>query len=140
MSSIATQQALIAYELITDEHPDVMVIEFLTSDILGPLQARELREQLDSLISSGLPRNIVIDFRNARMLGSSAFGVIARFVRHVLRVRVCNINQSLRLGASLIGLDECVEFADSRESAVRAAIDDAMPSSEDTVDYPFATD
>ena len=140
MSSIATQQALIAYELITDEHPQVMVIEFLTADILGPHQARELREQLDSLISSGLPRNVVIDFRNARMLGSSAFGVIARFVRQVLHVRVCNLGHSLRLGAALIGLDECVEFADSRNSAVRAALADAMPSGEDTVDYPIVTD
>ena len=48
MSSIATHQALIAYELIDDDHPEVTVIEFQTGDILGPLQARDLRDQLDS--------------------------------------------------------------------------------------------
>jgi anti-anti-sigma regulatory factor len=139
MSSIATHQALIAYELISDDHPEVTVIEFQTADILGPHQARELRDQLDSLISAGLPRNVVIDFRNARMLGSSAFGVIARFVRQVWRARVCNVSHSLRLGAALIGLDEWVEFAHSRESAVRAALADAEQSCEDTADYPIMT-
>jgi anti-anti-sigma regulatory factor len=139
MSSIATHQALIAYELIDDDHPEVTVIEFQISDILGPHQAHELRYQLESLMSSGVPRNVVIDFRNARMLGSSAFGVIARFVRKVWRARVCNVNHSLRLGAALIGLDEWVEFADSRESAIRMALADAVQSREETADYPVMT-
>jgi anti-anti-sigma regulatory factor len=140
MSSIATHQALIAYELVDDDlHPDVTVIEFLTGDILGPHQARELRDQLDSLISAGFPRNVVLDFRNARMLGSSAFGVIARFVRRVWIARPCNVRPSLRLGASLIGLDESVEFADSRESAIRAALAEAQQSREETADYPVMT-
>ncbi len=137
MSSVATHQNHIAYELINEDHPEVTVIEFLAGDILGPIQALELADQLDSLILSGVPRNVVIDFRNARTLGSSAFGVIARFVREVWRARVCNLGASLRLGASLIGLDDWVEFADSRESAIRAALEDATHSREETEDYPI---
>ena len=83
MTSIESHQSLIAFELINDDHPEVTVIEFLAGDILGPVQALELADQLDCLILSGAPRNVVIDFRNARTLGSSAFGVIARFVREV---------------------------------------------------------
>ena len=136
MTSIESHQSLIAFELINDDHPEVTVIEFLAGDILGPVQALELADQLDCLILSGAPRNVVIDFRNARTLGSSAFGVIARFVREVWRARVCNLGDSLRLGASLIGLDDWVEFADSREAAIRGALEDATQSREETADYP----
>ncbi len=62
MSTITVHEPFIAYELIEDEFPEVTVIEFLHGDILGPHQARELREQLEYLMSSGVPRNVVIDF------------------------------------------------------------------------------
>ena len=65
--------------------------------------------------------------------------MIAGFVRQFGHVRVCNLSHSLRLGAALIGLDDWVEFADSRESAMRAAMNDATRGREDTVDYPIMT-
>ncbi len=73
------------------------MIEFLSHDISGPLHARELGEQLDSLIRPELPRNYVIDFGNVQSLGSSAFGEIANFVRRVGRVRLCNLDDALIL-------------------------------------------
>src|SRR5262245_36913560 len=136
MSTIATIQAHIAYELIDDNDPEVVVIEFLSHEIAGPAAARELGEQLDSLVRAALPRNFVFDFRNVHSLGSTAFGEIADFARRVGRVRMCNLDQILRLGASLIGLDDQVEFADSRQAAIRAAKRDARRGEEDTVDYP----
>jgi anti-anti-sigma regulatory factor len=139
MSSVTAHQGYIAYELIEDELPEVTVIEFAGGDILGPHQAEDLRDQLDSLISSGVPRNVVIDFRNARTLGSSAFGVIARFVHRLAKVRVCNIGRSLRLGASLIGLDDWVDFAENREAAIQDALADARRGREETADYPIFT-
>jgi len=126
----------IAYETVGDQRPEVVVIEFLSHEIPGPLQAYELAEQLDSLIRPDLPRNYVIDFANVRSLGSTAFGEIADFVRRVGRVRVCNLDDILRLGASLIGLDDRVEFAASRHGAIRAARRDWRRGEEDTVDYP----
>jgi len=128
----------IAYETVGDDKAEVVVIEFLSSEIAGPHQAQELAEQLDSLIRPDLPRNFVIDFANTRSLGSTAFGEIANFVRQVGRVRVCNLGATLRLGASLIGLDDWVEFAGSRQQAIRAARRDWMRGEEDTVDYPAA--
>src|SRR5262249_33612247 len=99
-------QAHIACEAIGDNHPEVLVIEFLSPEIAGPIQGRELAEELDSLIRPGLPHNFVIDFANARSLGSTAFAAIADFVRRAGLVRLCNLDGILRLGASLIGLDE----------------------------------
>jgi anti-anti-sigma regulatory factor len=136
MSTTAAVQAHIAYELIDDNSPKAVVIEFLSPEIASPLHALELGEQFHSLIRPELPRNYVIDFGKVRSLGSTAFGEIARFVRRVDRVRVCNLDETLRLGAALIGLDDWVEFADSRHAAIRAAIRDARQGEEDTVDYP----
>jgi anti-anti-sigma regulatory factor len=129
-------QAHIAYELIDDRDPEVVVVEFLSPEIASPLHGFELGEQLNSLIRPELPRNYVIDFANVRSFGSTAFGEVANFVRRVGRVRLCNLDHTLRLGAALIGLDDWVEFADSRSAAIRAAKQDARRGEEDTVDYP----
>jgi anti-anti-sigma regulatory factor len=136
MTTSATVQSHIAYELIDEYKPEVTVIEFLSRDVVGPNQAQELREQLESLIWSGVPRNFVIDFGNARALGSSAFAVIAGFVRQVAHVRVCNLSQGLLLGASLIGLEEWVPLEESRESAIRKARGAARHGQDETEDYP----
>src|SRR5690349_8109042 len=114
MSATTMAQFHIAYETVGDDKPEVVVIEFLSPEIAGPHQAQELAEQLDSLMRPDLPRNFVIDFAYTRSLGSTAFGEIASFVRRAGRVRVCNLGATLRLGASLIGLDDWVEFVGSR--------------------------
>ena len=136
MSTTAMTCAHIAADTIGVEKPEVVVIEFLSPEICGSLHASELAAQLDSLIRPDLPRNYVIDFANVRSLGSTAFGEIADFVRRVGRVRVCHLDHILRLGASLIGLDDWVQFAESREQAIRAARRDWLRGEEDTVDYP----
>jgi hypothetical protein len=83
-----------------------------------------------------LPRNFVIDFDNAWSLGSTAFAEIAGFVRRVGCVRLCNLDDTLQLGAALIGLEGQVQFYESRQAAIRAAQRDAQRGEEDTVDYP----
>jgi anti-anti-sigma regulatory factor len=136
MSTATTSQADIAYELIDDTNPHVVVIEFLCQDLAGPFHARELGEQLGSLIRSGLPQNFVIDFSNVRSLGSTAFNEIVSFAHKAGRLYVCNLQKKLRLGAGLIGLDECSEFAANRRTAINGARRAAMRGEEDTVDYP----
>jgi hypothetical protein len=136
MSATTMTRAHIACEPIGDDKPEVVVIEFLSYEICGSLHGRELGAQLEALLWPDLPRNFVIDFANVSSLGSTAFGEVAQFVRRAGRVRVCNLDHILRLGASLIGLDDWVEFADSRHQAIRAARRDWKRGQEETVDYP----
>jgi hypothetical protein len=84
MSTTPITQAHITYEAIGDDGPEVIVIEFLSHEIPGPLQAHELAAQLEWLIRPDLPHNFVIDFANVKALGSTAFGVIADFVRGIV--------------------------------------------------------
>lgn len=136
MTTATIAHAHIACEVVGEDNPEVLIIEFLSSEIVGPIQAEELADQLDSLIQPGLPHNFVIDFSNARSLGSTAFAEIARFARRAGRVRICNLDDILSLGASLIGLDEQVEFSPNRAQAIRDARQDWRRGEEDTVDYP----
>jgi anti-anti-sigma regulatory factor len=136
MSTTTTIQAHIAYELIDDHNPDVVAIEFLSHEIAGPFHACQLGEQLDSLIRPDLPQNFVIDFGNVRSLGSSAFAEIVSFAQKVGRLCVCNMQENLRLGASLVGLDECAGFAANRRAAINKIRRAARCDEEDTVDYP----
>ena len=137
MTTTATNQAHIAYELIDEYDPEVMVIEFLSHDFWSPIQAHALGEQLHSLVRPELPQNLVIDFANVHSFGSTAFGELVAFVHKIGRIMVCNMHHNLRLGAALIGLDDCTEFAESRQAAIRAAREDARRGQEDTVDYPI---
>jgi len=136
MSTATSIQAHIAYELIDGTNHDVVVIEFVTHDIISPVHARELGEQLNSLIRPHSLRYFVIDFANAQSLGSRAFGEIVSFVRKATPVWVCNLDDRLRLGASLVGLDDCAKFAANRRVAISEASRTARLDEEDTVDYP----
>jgi anti-anti-sigma regulatory factor len=140
MTVSATVQTHIAYDLVDEHHPEVTVIEFLSREIVGPHQAEELREQLESLVWSGVPRNFVIDFAHVRALGSSAFGVIAVFVRKYGHVRACNVSNSLRLGAAMTGLENWVQFAEGRDAVIREARKDARRGQDETEDYPAMTE
>ena len=139
MSTATTIQAHIAYELIDDTDPDVVVIDFLSHVMADPAHAHELQEQLESLIRPDLPQNFVIDFRNVRSLGSSAFGAIVTFMRQVHQVKVCNLDGNLRFGAALSGLDDCTEYAISRQVAINLARQGARRDMEDTAEYPIFT-
>jgi len=140
MSQTSTVQAHINYDLIGDSRPELVLIEFTTSDIVDPHHARELGEQLDSLLTEDLPRQVVLDFKKVRALGSTAFGEVVSFVRRVRerhgQVQVCNLRDTLRLGAALIGLDAQADFAADQQWAIYQARKNARRGEEDTVDYP----
>jgi anti-anti-sigma regulatory factor len=132
-----TEQAHIAYDLIDDVHPSVVVIEFLSPELVGPRAAGELGEQLESLLfRPGLPRTFVLDFSNVRVLGSTAFSEIVSFAKLANRPYVCNLRRELRLGADIVGLSRCTEFAASRSLAIDAAQRAATQGEVETADYP----
>jgi anti-anti-sigma regulatory factor len=129
MSANATNQAHIAYELIDQNEPKVIVVEFLSRSIIDPGHAHDLGEQLRSLMRSDLPRRFVIDFSKVRMLGSRAFGEIASFARDIRRmggrVAICEIPGMMRLGAALVGLEDVADFVADRGAAIERSLEPA---------------
>jgi anti-anti-sigma regulatory factor len=136
MSTATDIQAHIAYELIEDDKHQVVIIEFLNHDLTSPHHAHELGRQLDSLIRREPPQYFIIDCAGVKAFGSTAFSEIVSFVHKARPVWVCNLDGSLRLGASLVGLDNWAKFAATRRAAVTEAERTARWDEEDTVDYP----
>jgi anti-anti-sigma regulatory factor len=121
MSTVTTLQAHIAYELIENTNHQVVIIEFLSREIATAAHARELAEQLQSLIRPQPLQYFVIDCEGVRSLGSTAFSEIVSFVHKAKVVWVCNLADKLRLGAALVGLDTWARFAVSRLAAIDEA-------------------
>ncbi len=136
MSTATTGQTHIAYELIEGTNHQVVIIEFLSHHITSPAHARELGEQLCSLLRPRPSQYFVLDCAGVRSLGSTAFSEILTFVHKARPVWFCNLDGSLRLGASLIGLDNWAKFAADRRAAIKEAERTARWDEEDTVDYP----
>jgi anti-anti-sigma factor len=124
MSSASTLHAHIAYELIGETQPKVLVVEFLSHTIADPAHAAELSEQLASLIRPDLPSDFVLDFKKVRSLGSHAFTALESFAHNVReargRVAVCNMDEFVRFGADMSGLADDAEFATDRQSAINS--------------------
>ena len=134
MSVAAAMEAHIAYELIDDTNPDVVAIEFLHEEIVAPEEARELGQQLNSLVNPESPTNLYSTSVTSRSLGSTAFDEIAAFARKVGRLYLCNIPENLRLGSDLIGQDDCACFAANRQVAIDQARFAARHGEEETRD------
>jgi anti-anti-sigma regulatory factor len=122
-------QAHITYDLLDGMDAGVVVVVFETHDLTDPTHGLELGEQLDSLICPDLPLRFVIDFRDVRAMGSTAFCELATFARRVRwwggQVAACDLDPELSLGAALSGLDDHVEFAGSLKAALAMARKDA---------------
>ncbi len=69
----AQATAHIAYEVINEAHPQLVIIEFLSHAIADPAHSAELAEQLASLVRPEFPKRFVLDFENVRLMSSSAF-------------------------------------------------------------------
>jgi anti-anti-sigma regulatory factor len=136
MSTATTVQTHIAYELIEDTKHQVVVIEFLSHEIVTTAHARELGEELNSLLRPQPLQYFVIDCAGVRALGSTAFSEILTFVHRARPVWICNLDNTLRLGAAMIGLDNWARFAANRYAAIKEAERTARWDAEDTVDYP----
>jgi anti-anti-sigma regulatory factor len=140
MSTATTVHAHIEYELIEHANHQVLIIDFLSPEIGTSGHARELGEQLHSLIRSRSHQYFVIDFAGARSLGSTAFSEIASFAHKAKSVWACNLNDKLKLGAAFVGLNTCARFAVNRLAAIEEAERTARSDKEKPVDNRARTD
>jgi anti-anti-sigma regulatory factor len=138
MATATMNEPHIAYELIEDSEHQVVVIKFLSDEVNSPARARELGEQLQSLIRRPAHQYFVLDCAGVRSLGSTAFNEILSFVRSAQPVWICNLDNSLRLGAAMVGLENWARFAANGRAAVTEAQRTAKWDQEDPVDCPVA--
>jgi anti-anti-sigma factor len=115
--------AHISFEVIDEDYPQLVIVEFLSHAIADPLHAAELGHQLALLVQPELPKKFVLDFKNVRLMSSTAFGALISFILKVRQeggqVKICNMDEFIRFGADVIRTGDYAEFATDQMSAIR---------------------
>jgi hypothetical protein len=135
MSTATIVRDHIAHELIESTNRQVVLVEFVSPEITGVGETRELATQLGLLIRPQLPQYFVIDCGSLRSLGSAAFGEILSFVQRARAVWICNLDSALWCDAFSIGLNNWVRCAANRHLGIAEAQRTARWDEEDSVSY-----
>ena len=103
---------------------DVLLIEVLNKDLIGPEVALELGVELSSLVAQERAKKILVDFHRIIHLSSTGFGVLFKLANDVKssgrQIKFCEMHKDVRIGADIVGLGRVVEFFDSKKAALEA--------------------
>jgi anti-anti-sigma regulatory factor len=123
----AHAHAHIAFDVIDEDYPQLVMVRFLSHAITDPSHAAELGHQLDLLIRPEFPKKFVLDFQHVRLLSSTAFGALVSFilkVRHADgQVKICNMDEFVRFGADVIRIGDYAEFVKDQDTALAEFLD-----------------
>ena len=102
---------------------DVAVVEIRTRDLQGPMLAQELGNELALVAAQewarrllGLPPGHLRQQRGLRAL----FKLVSRALVEGREVKLCGMENGVRLGAEIIGLPKLVEIHDDEATALRS--------------------
>ena len=103
---------------------DVVLVEILSKDLLGPELAQELGAELSSVAAQDWAKRMLVDFSRTVYLSSTGFAVLVRLATSMKaagrEVKFCGMRKDVRIGADIIGLSKLVEFYDSEKEALKA--------------------
>ena len=103
---------------------DVAVVEIRTRDLQGPMLARELGTELALVASQEWARRLLVNFRRVTYVGSTGFAALFKLVTQARaegrEVKLCGMNNGVRLGAEIVGLPKLVEIHDDEAAALRS--------------------
>ena len=103
---------------------DVALVEIVTKDLQGPQLAVELGRELAMVTAQDWAKKLLVDFRKVGYLSSTGFAAIFKLVGRAKaegrQVKLCGMDQALRLGAEIVGMPKVVEIHNDQASALRA--------------------
>jgi anti-sigma B factor antagonist len=116
------------FEIVDEDYPQLVTVEFLSRAIADPPHAAELSQQLALLLNPELPKKFVLDFQHVRLMSSTGFGALMSFLLKVREagghVKICNMDEFVRFGADVIRLGDYAEFATDEHTAIDELLDD----------------
>jgi anti-anti-sigma factor len=103
---------------------DVAVVEIRTKELQGVQLAQELGAELALVNAQDWARRLLVNFRRVAYLSSTGFAEIFKLVSRAKaegrEVKLCGMEQGVRLGAEIAGLDKVIEIHPDEASALRA--------------------
>ena len=102
---------------------DVAVVEIRTKDLQGPMLAQELGAELALVTSQDWARRLLVNFRRVTYVSSTGFAALFKLVSRARaegrEVKLCGMENGVRLGAEIVGLEKLVEIHDDEAAALR---------------------
>jgi anti-sigma B factor antagonist len=102
---------------------DVAVVEIRTRDLQGPVPAQELSAELALVTAQEWARRLLVDFRRVAYLSSTGFAALFTLVSRARaegrELKLCGMENRVRLGAEIVGLQKLVEIHDDEAAALR---------------------
>ena len=102
---------------------DVAVVEIRTRDLQGPTLAQELSAELSLVTSQEWARRLLVNFRRVAYVSSTGFAALFKLVSRARaegrEVKLCGMENGVRLGAEIVGLEKLVEIYDDETAALR---------------------
>jgi len=103
---------------------DVVLVEIMTKELIGPEHAEELGNELWKVTGQEWAKRMLVDFQRVRYLSSTGFAVLFKLVTQAKaagrQVKFCNMHPDVRIGADIVGLGKLVEIHESQNSALEA--------------------
>ena len=103
---------------------DVAVVEILTEELHGPALALELGTELAQVAAQEWAKRMLVNFQRVSFLSSTGFATLFKLVTRAKaegrQVKLCGMEEGVRLGAEIVGLDKLVEIHESERAALAA--------------------
>src|SRR4051812_11796368 len=96
---------------------DLVHVEIMTKDLMGPEHAQELGAELSRVAAQDWAKRMLLDFHRTTYLSSTGFAVLFKLVSQAKangrQVKFCRMHPDVRVGADIVGLGKLVEIHES---------------------------
>jgi len=103
---------------------EVAVVEVLPKELRFPPQARELGTELTLVAGQDWAKQLLINMRHTKYLGSTGFAILFNLVKQVKdqggKMKFCRLDPEVRIGADIIGLDKVSSIHETEHEALKA--------------------
>lgn len=101
---------------------DVAVVEVLARELRFPHQVEDFSRELELVVAQDWAAKTLLNLSRTNFIGSTCFAVFFRLVSQARAagrsIKFCGLNEDVRIGADIIGLDKLAEIYPTEEEAL----------------------
>jgi len=103
---------------------EVAVVEILTKELRFPQQAQEVGAELALVAGQDWAQQLLVNMKRIKYLSSTGFAILFKLVKQAKdqgsKVKFCNFDPEVRIGADIIGLDKIASIYGTEHEAIKA--------------------
>jgi len=101
---------------------DVAVVEVLAKELRFPHQVEDFSRELELVVAQEWAAKTLLNLSRTNFIGSTCFAVFFRLVTQAKAdgrsIKFCGLDEDVRIGADIIGLDKLAEIYPTEDEAV----------------------